>query len=483
MGTPELLKLTISELAPKIRSREVSPVEVTEAALAQADRLNSSLNSFITLLGDMAMVRAKEEEADLARGVYKGPLQGVPIGIKDNLATKGITTTLATKVLVDNVPEEDAHAVSLAVSKGAIVIGKENMEAFAAGATSSNSYFGAVHNPWALDHIPGGSSGGGGANVAACVTFASLGTDVGGSVRLPGSLCGVVGLKQTFGLVSQRGILVTSFNGDHVGPLTRSVRDSALVLQAIAGHDPLDPSTVPVQVPDYSAALEKDLRGTRVGIPANYFFEEVDEEVEAAVRQAVAELEGLGAEVREVSIPTMRYAGAIRIASMADSVVTHEPYIKSRRRDYGHDVLYRALAGQFVTARDYVKVLKVQRLMKEEFARVLQEVDLLVTPTARIPAIRIDATSVTVGGTEHEMASGAGTSVIAGNTFPINSTGLPAITVPCGFTQSGLPIGLQLIGRPFEEELLFRAAHQYEAVSPARGKRPPVVDGPGEAAK
>ena len=271
MGTPELLKLTISELAPKIRSREVSPVEVTEAALAQADRLNSSLNSFITLLGDMAMVRAREEEADLARGVYKGPLQGVPIGIKDNLATKGISTTLATKVLLDNVPEEDAHAVRLAVSKGAIVIGKENMEAFAAGATSSNSYFGAVHNPWALDHIPGGSSGGGGANVAACVTFASLGTDVGGSVRLPGSLCGVVGLKQTFGLVSQRGILVTSFNGDHVGPLTRSVRDSALVLQAIAGHDPLDPSTVPVQVPDYSAALEKDLRGTRVGIPANYF--------------------------------------------------------------------------------------------------------------------------------------------------------------------------------------------------------------------
>ena len=483
MGTPELLKLTISELAPKIRSREVSPVEVMEAALAQADRLQSSLNSFITVVHDQAMARAREEEADLARGVNKGPLQGIPIGIKDNLATKDIRTTLASKVLVDNVPGEDAHAVSLCVSKGAIVIGKENMEEFAAGATSSNSYFGPVHNPWVLDHIPGGSSGGGGANVAASVTFASLGTDVGGSVRLPGSLCGVVGLKQTFGLVSQRGILVTSFNGDHVGPLTRSVRDSALMLQAIAGYDPMDPSTVPVRVPDYSAALGKDLRGTRVGIPTNYFFEEVDEEVEAAVWRAAAELKGLGAELREVSIPSMRYAGAIRVASMADSVVTHEPYIRSRRKDYGHDVLYRALAGQFVTARDYVKVLKAQRLMKEEFARVLQEVDLLVTPTSRVPAIPIGATSLTVGGAEHEMARGAGTAIIAGNTFPINATGLPAITVPCGFTQSGLPIGLQLIGRPFEEELLFCAAHQYEAVAPVRGKRPPLVDGPVEVAE
>ena len=216
MADAEFLRLTISELASKIRTREVSPVEVTEAALAQADRLQPTLNSFITILHDQARVQAREQEAALARGEYRGPLHGVPIGIKDNIATAGIRTTVGSNVLAEHVPEEDAYVVSLCKEAGAIILGKENLEEFAAGATSNNPHYGAVHNPWALDHVPGGSSGGGGANVASCVTFASLGTDLGGSVRLPGTFCGVVGLKQTFGRVSQRGLLVTSFNGDHI---------------------------------------------------------------------------------------------------------------------------------------------------------------------------------------------------------------------------------------------------------------------------
>ena len=470
----DLLQLTIEELAPMVQRREVSPVEITQAALAQADRLQPILNSFITILGDQAMAQAREQEAALARGEYRGPLQGVPIGIKDNIATEGIRTTLGSKVLADYVPDEDAHVVRLCKEAGAIILGKENLEEFAAGATSNNPHYGAVHNPWALDHIPGGSSGGGGANVAAQVTFASLGTDLGGSVRLPGTFCGVVGLKQTFGRVSQRGLLVTSFNGDHIGPMTRSVADSALVLQAIAAYDPLDPSTVPVPVPDYMAGLGKGLAGMKMGVPTNHYFDLLDPEVESSVRQALAALEELGAETREVSLPSMEYFGALRFAAMADSVVTHEPFIKAHREDYGPDVLYRTLAGQFVLGRDYSKALKLQRIIKEEHARVLQDVDFLVTPTAPFAAPPILDEFITVAEVQHKVR-GPGSGIISRNTSPMNATGLPAITVPCGFTQAGLPIGLQFIASPFQEALLFQVAHGYERVSPAQGRRPPVV--------
>jgi aspartyl-tRNA(Asn)/glutamyl-tRNA(Gln) amidotransferase subunit A len=476
MSDIELLTLTIAELAAKIKARQVSPVEITQAALTQADRLQPTLHSFITILHDQALHQAKAQEASLARGEYRGPLQGIPIGIKDNLATAGIRTTVGSKVLADYIPQEDAHVVRLCQAAGAIILGKENLEEFAAGATSNNPHYGAVHNPWALEHIPGGSSGGGGANAAACVTFASLGTDLGGSVRLPGTFCGVVGLKQTFGRVSQRGLLVTSFNGDHIGPLTRSVRDSALMLQVIAGYDPLDPSTVPVPVPDYTAALGQEVRGLRMGIPMNHYFDLLDPEVEAAVRRAIADLEALGMATNAVTLPSMRYAGALRIASLADSVVTHEPYLAAHRSDYGPDVLYRTLAGQFVLGRDYSKALKVQRLIKEEYARVLQEVDVLVTPTAPIAAPRIDAPTVTLGGAEYRVR-GPGSGLLARYTSPSNATGLPAITVPCGFTRAGLPIGVQFIGRPFDEARLLQVAYAYEDVSPSRGRRPALVDG------
>ena len=473
MPDSELVNLTISELAPRIKAREISPVELTEAALAQVDRLQPTLNSFITMLHERARTQAKEQEAALMRGEYRGPLHGIPIGIKDNIATAGIRTTVGTKVLADHVPAEDAFVVSRMQEAGAIILGKENMEEFAAGSTSNNPHYGAVHNPWDLDMIPGGSSGGGGANVAACVTFASLGTDLGGSVRGPANFCGVVGLKQTFGRVSQRGLMVTSFNGDHIGPITRSVRDSALMLQTIAGYDPLDPSTVPVPVPDYSAYLGDGLTGLKMGIPTNYYFDLVDPEVEAAVRKAIDALTELGVEARDVAIPTMEYAGALRIAGMADSIVTHEPYIERGREDYGPNVLYRTLAGQFVLGRDYSKALKVQRLIKEDYARVLQEVDFLVTPASPVAAWPIASETVTLDGVEYPVR-GPGAGMTARCTSPSNATGLPAMTLPCGFTAAGLPIGLQLIGRPFEEQLLFKAAIGYEAVSPALGRKPSI---------
>ena len=476
MANTELVKMTISELAPKIKAKEVSPVEVTEAAITQAQRLQPAINSFIAILPDQAMAAARAEEAALARGEYKGPLHGIPIGVKDNLATAGIPTSSGSRILKDFVPDEDAGALALCKAAGAIVLGKENLAEFAAEPTSNNPYFGAVHNPWNIDYVPGGSSGGGGANVAARVTFASLGTDIGGSVRLPGGFCGVVGLKQTFGRVSSRGLQVTHFNGDHVGPLTRTVRDSALMLQTMAGYDPLDPTTVPVPVPDYTASLGKDLKGLKLGIPKEYFYDLVHPEVDAAIRQAVKALEGMGVEVREVSIPMMNYSGAYLVAAMTDNYVSHEPHIKAGRKDYTPAILLGYLTTQFFLARDYSKCLRVLRLIQQDYARVMQDVDFLVTPTVPISGLRMDATMVSVGSEEFVRERG-GVRVISRNTAPFNANGLPAITVPCGFGEEGLPIGLQMICRPFEEERMFQIAHAYEQVSPSKGHVPAIVDG------
>ena len=473
MADQELLSSTIAELAPRIRAGEVSPVQLTEAALARAEEMQPKLNTFITLLAEQAMAQAQEEEAAIARGEYKGPLQGIPIGLKDNLATAGIRTTLGTKVLSDYVPDEDAEVAIRCRAAGAVILGKENLEEFAAGATSNNPHFGAVRNPWGTEHVPGGSSGGGGANVAAGVTFASLGTDLGGSVRLPGAFCGVVGLKQTFGRVSQRGLLVTSYNGDHIGPMTRAVADSAIVLQAIAGHDPLDPSTVPVPVPDYSAGLGLGVRGLRMGVPSNYYFEDLEPEVEEATRRAVAALEELGAISVPVELPNMKYIGAVRMAAMADAIVTHEPFLRASREDYGPDVLYRTLGGQFVLGHHYSKAMKAQRLIQEDYARALQDVDFIVTPTTPLVAPRIDSPYIEHNGTTHRVR-GAGSGLVSRNTSPLNGTGHPAISVPCGLNSAGLPIGLQFITAGFRETLLFQVADAYEQVSPSRGRRPPV---------
>jgi Asp-tRNA(Asn)/Glu-tRNA(Gln) amidotransferase A subunit family amidase len=283
-------------------------------------------------------------------------------------------------------------------------------------------------------------------------------------------------MKQTFGRVSQRGLQVTSNNGDHIGPMTRSVADSAIVLQAIAGYDPLDPSTVPVPVPDFSARLGDSLAGLKMGIPTDYYFDFLDPDTEAAVRGALSALEELGVEVREVSLPSMKYAGALRIAGMADSVVTHEPFLRENRDDYGPTVLYRTLAGQFILGRDYSKAMKVQRIIKEEYAQVLQEVDFLVTPSSPVPAWRIDSETVNIAGEDYPVR-GPGAGMTSRCTSPSNATGLPAMSVPCGFSRGGLPIGLQLIGRPFEEPLLYQVAHAYEDVSPSKGRRPAVVNG------
>lgn len=467
----DLTKLTISELAPQIKARKVSPVEVTEAALSRVEELQPIINSFITILSDEARKQAKIRETEIAKGNYLGPLDGIPIGIKDNIATKGIRSTVGSKVLADYFPEEDAHIVGLCKAAGAIILGKENMHEFAAGGTSDNPHYGPVRNPWKLDRVPGGSSGGGAANVAAGVTYASLGTDLGGSVRGPAAYSGVVGLKQTFGRVSQRGLMVTYFHGDHIGPMTRSVEDSAIVLQTIAGYDPLDPSTVPVPVPDYSARLGDDITGLTIGIPKNHFFEILDPEVRAAVDEAIQVLQNRGAKLREVSLESMQYVPALQGLLLADRFVLHEPNFYEQRSLYSPELSNRLLAGQFVLARDYIKGIKVQRLLQEEFLSVLQQVDVLAWPTTVCPAFPIGATSILIDGVDYPIAGSAMT-ITNRNNFVGNMTGLPSISLPCGFNRDQLPLALQLMGRPFEEARLFQMAAAYENDSPAKGVWP-----------
>jgi aspartyl-tRNA(Asn)/glutamyl-tRNA(Gln) amidotransferase subunit A len=332
-----------------------------------------------------------------------------------------------------------------------------------------------VRNPWARDCVPGGSSGGSAASVAAGATFASLGTDAGGSVRIPASVCGVVGIKPTYGRVSQRGLLSSAFNNDHVGPLTRSVRDNAILLQVIAGFDPLDATSVPLPVPNYLYRINGNVKGLVAGIPSNYYFEGLDPDVDRALKTAIRALQDLGIATREVSLSNLEYAGALRIMGAADNVILMNDIIREHRKDMGEDVLFRILPGQFVTAVDYARCLRVQRLIIDDYARALTAVDFLVTPTTPIPAFPIEADFVTVGGTRVPVKGpGRGSAILGRNCFVGNHIGFPALTVPCGFSGKGLPIGMQLIGRLFDEALLYRVAHHYESVSPMKGRHPAV---------
>ena len=491
MTDSALHKLTISEIAPLIESGEVSPVEVVRAAVEQAERLQPSLKGFITLRAEAALEEAAERERAIADGGYRGPLDGVPVGLKDNIATEGVLTTIGSRVFADHVPDYDAFAVERLKGAGAIILGKENLHEFAGGVPCDNPYYGSVSNPWNTEYVAGGSSGGSGANVAACVTYASLGTDLGGSIRIPCAMSGLVGMKQTFGRVSQRGLLATSFNGDHIAPMTRSVRDNALVLQAIAGNDPLDPSSVPVPVPDFCAELGRDLAGLRIGVPtAHYFKAPIDPSIESLVRAAISTLEGMGAEVREVGLECEKYIDLMYMGMAAEGFVTHEPHLETRRHLYRPEMVSRLLAGQFVLARDYIKSMKVQRLIMQDFYRILQDVDMLATPTVPITAFRKDAHSMDVGGvTVPAMDLGARgpeggeppehaarfQNIASRNTRLSNTTGLPSVTVPAGFADNGLPAGFQLIGRPFEEPLLYGVASRWEEASPASGKLPPLA--------
>jgi aspartyl-tRNA(Asn)/glutamyl-tRNA(Gln) amidotransferase subunit A len=468
MEASELCYTSLRGLATLLQRQEVSPVEATQAVVDRVEKFDSQLNCFITLLRDQALTQAHAAEQEIRAGHYRGPLHGIPIAVKDLFYTAGIQTTAGSKILRDFKPAYDATVITRLCDAGAILIGKLNMHEFAHGATSASSLIGACNNPWDMLRIPGGSSGGSAAAVAAGLCFGSLGSDTGGSIRIPAALCGIVGLKPTYGRVSRYGAFPLSWSLDHVGPMTRTVTDAALMLQVIAGHDRHDPTTRTAVVPDYSAALTRDIEGARLGIPQGFYFEQLDAEVRDSIRAAIQTLERAGAQVEEISLPLSKYAAAAgRIISLTESAEIHEQFLKTRFADYSPDVRAGLLLGQLILGKQYLKAQRVRSLIRQEMSAALRRVDALVTPTVPIPAPRTGQTTVDINQETVDI-----TWAMSRLTRPANLAGFPAISVPCGFTQGGLPIGLQFIGRPFAEATVLQLAYAYEQETTWHQRRP-----------
>jgi aspartyl-tRNA(Asn)/glutamyl-tRNA(Gln) amidotransferase subunit A len=436
---------TIVEVAELLRSRKVSPVELTRASLEKIEALNPILNAFITVTADLALEQAHAAEAEIQRGGWKGPLHGVPIGLKDIIDTAGIPTTAASLVYRERVPAENAVVVRKLDDAGAILLGKQNLHEFAYGGSSMISAFGEVHNPWSPDHIAGGSSGGSAAAVAAGMGYAAIGTDTAGSIREPAALCGVVGLKPTYNRVSAEGVVPLSVSLDHVGPLARSVADATLILQAIADGDGLPP-------PDFLHQWGRAKTKWRVGVARKFFFEDLDAEVGASVEAAVASIKAFAVEVRDVALQPDND----RTVQAAESYAFHAATVAKTPELYQPETLRRIKTGEKITSEEYQKKYAELKATRETIGKVFDEIDILVTPTTPIPAPRIAELK------ENPDLLRPRELVLLRNTRPFNVWGIPTISIPCGLTKSGLPIGLQLAGPPQREALLLQFAYACE---------------------
>lgn len=460
-------ELDIAQAGPLIRSGDLSPTELTKAYLDRISRLDSKINAFITVTDEQALDRARHLEAEIARGEWRGPLHGIPIALKDNIDTAGIRTTAASGVYEDRVPSEDAEVVSRLKSAGAVILGKLNMHEFAFGASSALSHFGPVHNPWDLEKIPGGSSGGSGAAVAARLCAGALGTDTGGSIRIPAAHCGIVGLKPTYGLASIRGIVPLSVSLDHVGPMCRSVADSALMLQAIAGYDREDIASIQSGPADYASALRTRVSSMRIGIPRDLFYEDVDSEILNAVESALSVLAGMTKETIAVELPERPSLPV----TMVEALQYHENLIKEKRDLYGSLTLERIMRGENTSATEYAELTYQLKLSRKAIAQVFSDVDLLVTPTLPQLPVRIeDAFEPVPIGTVSGM-----TTILIRNTAPFNVYGTPAVSLPCGFSREGLPVGLQICGPALGEIDVLALAHAYQRRTDWHLRTPSVI--------
>jgi aspartyl-tRNA(Asn)/glutamyl-tRNA(Gln) amidotransferase subunit A len=449
--------VTIVEAAQALRKRNVSSAELTEAALGRIAADNPKLNAFLTVLADSARAQAEAADAELARGMDRGPLHGIPIAVKDVFETRGVRTTCGSVLFKDNVPVRDAAVVERLAAAGVVLVGKTGMHELAYGITSNNPHFGTIRNPRDPDRIPGGSSGGSGAAVAANMVFMAMGSDTGGSIRIPASFCGTVGLKPTTGRVSRYGVMPLDFSLDHMGPLTRSARDAALTLQAIAGFDPRDETSSQVPVGDYLPSPKCSVRDIRIGLPQNFYFDRLDPDVDAAVRAMAAKAESLGARVIPVQVPDIAALNTVgRVILLAEASAVMEKYL-AKREHFGADVLALLDQGRLLAATDYINAQRLRRRMQRDFAQLWLQVDCLFTPTTPTAAPGIGETTTQFG--EHtEDIRLAATRLVRG----INVLGLPAISMPCGSDRRGLPLGLQIIGRPFDEVLILRMAAALE---------------------
>jgi aspartyl-tRNA(Asn)/glutamyl-tRNA(Gln) amidotransferase subunit A len=443
---------TILELAAGLRRKEVSPLALTRACLDRIEKLNPALNAFITVMAESALVEAQAAEIEISRGEWRGPLHGIPIALKDLIDTAGTRTTAASELYQNRVPAEDAELVRRLRQAGAVILGKNNLHEFAYGGSSLVSFFGDVHNPRNAAHIAGGSSGGSAAAVAAGLCYAAVGTDTAGSIREPAALCGCVGIKPTYGRVSARGVIPLSWSLDHGGPLTRTVGDAAVVLEAIAGYDARDIHSADVPTADYVSALRQGTKTLRLGVPRAYFYDDLHDEVGAAVAEALGVIKTLVAETREVQleIPTDR------VVQNAESYAIHAENIARTPQLYQPETLRRIRFGENISTVQYIQSrhqLDRERRRAHDF---FTQVDLLVTPTTPIPAPAIADLR------KDPEALRPAELVLLRNTRPFNVWALPAISVPCGFTKGGLPIGLQIAGPPWREDLVLRLAHAYE---------------------
>jgi aspartyl-tRNA(Asn)/glutamyl-tRNA(Gln) amidotransferase subunit A len=444
--------MSILEIAGQIRKGTVSPLDLTNECLARIERLNPSLNAYISVAPDEARAQAKRAEDELRAGKDRGPLHGIPIGLKDLIDTAGVRTTAASELFNDRIPAEDAEVVRRLKNAGAVFLGKHNLHEFAYGGSSIVSYYGEVHNPWKPAHIAGGSSGGSAAAVAAELCFGAIGTDTAGSVREPASLCGVVGLKPTFGRVSLRGVIPLSLSLDHVGPITRTVADAAVLLQAIAGYDPEDAYSANVPVGDYLSAIGQDVSQLRVGVPRAFFFDDLDPEVAEAMKHAVTVLQRFAVEIRDISlqVPTDR------TLQSAESYAYHKEWVQKSPHLYQAETLRRIRAGEKVSASDVLARRRELEQERSQISNAFVDCDVLVMPTMPIPPPVIADLK-----RNPENLRPAELKLLR-NTRPINVWGLPAISVPCGFTAAGLPVGLQIVGRHWEESTILALAHAYE---------------------
>ena len=447
---------TIAELAPRLRRKEVSPVEVARACLDRIEKFNPALNAFITVTAEAALAEARAAEIEISRGEWRGPLHGIPIAIKDLIDTAGTRTTAASGLYQNRIPTEDAEVVRRLRLAGAVILGKNNLHEFAYGGSSLVSFFGDVHNPWNIGHIAGGSSGGSGTAVASGLCYAAIGTDTAGSIREPAALCGCVGIKPTYGRVSARGVIPLSWSLDHVGPMAATVGDAAVLLQAIAGYDPLDVCSADVPVSDYVSAcvsaLGDGVKNLRVGIPRAHFYDDLDDEVREAMEQALVVIGTLVAEVREIQVEV----SSDRTVQAAESYAYHADNVARTPELYQPETLRRIRSGANISAAEYIQRRRELDQERRCAHDIFGEVDLLVTPAMPIPAPAIaDLKKDPAALRPAELA-------LLRNTRPFNVWGLPAISVPCGFTKSGLPIGLQIAGPHWREDLVLRLAHAYE---------------------
>jgi aspartyl-tRNA(Asn)/glutamyl-tRNA(Gln) amidotransferase subunit A len=461
--------LTIMKVAPLIRKRRLSPVELTQAFLERIARLQPTLNAFITVTSDLALKQAREAEREISRGRYRGVLHGIPVALKDLFYTAGVRTTAGSKILRHFVPKENATAVDRMREAGAILLGKTNLHEFAFGATSVNPHYGPVRNPWDPERISGGSSGGSAVAVSAGLCLASLGTDTGGSIRVPAAACGVVGLKPTLGLVSTQGVIPLSSTLDHVGPLCRCVEDAALMLGVISGQGVSGPRNRRRSGKITPSLSPEGIRGLRVGVPRQYFFDRLQSEVRRQVLAAHITLEEMGAEMREVKLKGVEQSQDLASGiTYPEALAFHWEWLRTRAADYGEDVRTRLQSRSSETAVAYLQALQKRREYAERFREVMESVDVLAVPTIPLVAPRFDENEVKFGRSKEIIRA-----ALLRLNFPANLSGLPAVSLPCGFSAEKLPIGLQLIGRAFDEAALLRVALAYERATPWHHVFPP----------